>query len=249
MPRPPERPHTPFDQRDAACRCEWGRDGLDALAPADVVIVVDVLSFSTCVDVAASRGATILPYRWKDETAEAFARAYDAQLARRRGEGGYSLSATSFLEAPAGLRCVLPSPNGSTLVLDAASAGATIVFAGCLRNASAVASEAARQGRTVNVLPAGERWPGGRLRPSLEDWLGAGAILSRLPGTKSPEALAAIATFENLRLDLLRTISNASSGRELVERGYVADVELASQHDVSEWAPRLESAAFSGRRE
>ena len=36
------------------------------LAPADVTIVVDVLSFSTCVDVATARGAAILPYSWSD---------------------------------------------------------------------------------------------------------------------------------------------------------------------------------------
>ena len=34
---------TPFNQHDAACRCEWGVDSLDALERADVVIVVDVL--------------------------------------------------------------------------------------------------------------------------------------------------------------------------------------------------------------
>ena len=33
---------SPFDQHDADCRCEWGVPGLDSLAPAAVVIVVDV---------------------------------------------------------------------------------------------------------------------------------------------------------------------------------------------------------------
>ncbi|HZM97670.1 MAG TPA: hypothetical protein VFB92_29820 [Vicinamibacterales bacterium] len=33
-------------------RCDWGLAGHDSLAPADVVIVIDVLSFSTC-DVSA----------------------------------------------------------------------------------------------------------------------------------------------------------------------------------------------------
>lgn len=40
------------DQRYAVSRCDWGLAGHDSLAPADVVVVIDVLSFSTC-DVSA----------------------------------------------------------------------------------------------------------------------------------------------------------------------------------------------------
>jgi 2-phosphosulfolactate phosphatase len=43
------------------CQCEWGPIAVMALAPADVTIVVDVFSFTTCVDAAVSRGAAILP--------------------------------------------------------------------------------------------------------------------------------------------------------------------------------------------
>jgi 2-phosphosulfolactate phosphatase len=53
---------TPFSQCAWTCRCEWGTGAVAALAPADVTIVVDVFSFTTCVDVAVSRGAAILPY-------------------------------------------------------------------------------------------------------------------------------------------------------------------------------------------
>jgi 2-phosphosulfolactate phosphatase len=122
---------TPFNQERAACRCEWGVAGYDALVQADVVIVVDVLSFSTCLDIAVGRGAAILPYPWNDPAASAFAAEHRAELAGRRGEGRYSLSPASFLDAPAGLRCVLPSPNGAMLALRAGS-DAT-VLAGCLR--------------------------------------------------------------------------------------------------------------------
>src|SRR3989442_184046 len=45
---------TSFTQEHATCRCEWGLAGLAVLAPADVTIVVDVLSFTTCVEVATA---------------------------------------------------------------------------------------------------------------------------------------------------------------------------------------------------
>src|SRR5437667_12875597 len=124
---------TPFSQEDAACRCEWGSAAIAALAPADVIIVIDVFSFTTCVDVAVSCGAAILPYPWNDPSAADFARTQGAELAGRRRQSQYSLAPESYLEAPAGLRCVLPSPNGARVTLAAAAAGA-VVFAGCLRN-------------------------------------------------------------------------------------------------------------------
>jgi 2-phosphosulfolactate phosphatase len=236
---------TPFDQRSAACRCEWGIVGHDSLAPADVTIVVDVLSFTTCVDVAVGRGVTVLPYRWKDESAEAFARQHSAQLAGPRQTARYSLSPASFLEAPAGLRCVLPSPNGAALALRAADTDA-VVLAGCLRNASAVARRAARLGTTFNVCTAGERWPDGSLRPAIEDWLGAGAILAGLPGTKSPEALTAIAAFESARHTIADVVAQSSSGRELIELGFGRDVELATAVDASVHGPRWDETMFVG---
>ena len=44
-------PATPdaFDQSTYQVRLEWGIEGLARLAPADVIVVVDVLRFSTTV--------------------------------------------------------------------------------------------------------------------------------------------------------------------------------------------------------
>src|SRR6266852_5214472 len=124
---------TPFSQSAWAFRCEWGPGAVSALAPADVAIVVDVFSFTTCVDVATSRGAAILPYPWKDALAADFALAQGAELAGRRRQSQYSLAPESYLEAPKGLRCVLPSPNGAQVTL-AAAPMAPVVLAGSLRN-------------------------------------------------------------------------------------------------------------------
>jgi len=232
-----------FDQAGARARCEWGREGLRALVPADVVIVVDVLSFSTCVEIAAGRGVSILPFVWKDGRAASFAAGEGAVLAGSRGSGGYSLSPASFLDAPAGLRCVLPSPNGAALAVLARD-GDAVVLAGCLRNAAAVAEAAQRLGTSWNVCPAGERWPDGSLRPALEDWLAAGAILRGLPGPRSPEAEAAVAAFEAHRSRLPQTLAATGSGRELIALGFAADVELAAALDAGGNVARLLGAAF-----
>lgn len=234
---------TPFDQGAAVCRCEWGVAGIDNLAPADVTIIIDVLSFSTCVDVAVSRGIAILPYAARGASGEAFAREHQAELAGPRGGGRFSLSPASFLGAPAKTRCVLPSPNGATLTIHAAKR-ASVVLTGCLRNAAAVAQRARPLGETFNVCPAGERWPDGTLRPAVEDWLAAGAILRHLPGERSPEALGAIAAFDDAAMCLADVIARSSSGRELIERGYGGDVDLAVALDVSTHVPRYDGVAF-----
>ena len=82
------------------------------------------------------------------------------------------------------------------------------------------------------------------MRPAIEDWLGAGAILRLLPGAKSPEAVAAIAAFESAQNTLREMLEASSSGRELVDRGFAEDVELAAQFNVSEHVAKLEQKSF-----
>src|ERR1051325_11073375 len=107
-----------FDQSEYDVRSEWGEQGVKTLAPvSDVVVIVDVLSFSTAVEIATSQGATVFPYRWKDETAHAYAEAVGAEVADKSNRNNRSLSPTSLLNLTAGARLVIPSPNGSTLSL------------------------------------------------------------------------------------------------------------------------------------
>jgi 2-phosphosulfolactate phosphatase len=233
-----------YDQSEFQIRCEWGAQGVAQLAPiSDVVIIVDVLSFTTGVEVAASRGALIFPYRYLDETARAFAEAVRAELADRRdSHSRFSLSPASLWNVPAGTRLVLPSPNGSTLTL---ATGNTPTLAGCLRNARAVARAAQRFGNRIAVVPAGERWTDGSLRPAIEDWIGAGAIINALNGVFSPEALGARGTYLVLEAELKSVLQQCSSGKELIAKGFAEDVEIASMVDVSETAPLLRDGAYS----
>ena len=81
-----------FDQSRFDLRCEWRLQGLQALAPeSDVIIIVDVLVFSTSVDIALAAGASVFPYRWRDQSAQEFAEGHHALLASPRSrKGGYS---------------------------------------------------------------------------------------------------------------------------------------------------------------
>ncbi len=199
---------------------------MEALAPvSDVVIIVDVLSFSTAVDIAVARGATVEPSADHSRSVRTIER--------------YSLSPASLTEIPEGYQLVLPSPNGAALSLLTAGKPA---FSACLRNATAVAHAARSFGSTFAVIPAGERWPDGSLRPAIEDWIGAGAVLSALDAHPSPEASLAIAAFERSRGSLDQLLRECGSGRELVERGFGLDVQLAADWDRSRAAPMLKGS-------
>jgi 2-phosphosulfolactate phosphatase len=233
-----------FSQGLAAVRCEWGAYGITTLGPdSDVLVVVDVLSFSTCVDVAVGNGAFVYPYPRHDQSAERFAADRQALLAQSRWSKspGYSLSPASLRAIPAGTRLVLPSPNGSTL---SQATGTIPTIAGCLRNARAVAHMAQTIGARISIIAAGERWPDGGLRPAIEDWLGAGAIIAHLSGTRSPEAELACCAFLHAQADLVGYLTECGSGRELCGRGFSEDVALAAELNVSDGVPILREGAY-----
>ena len=237
--------HSPWStQGDYFRRFEWGPSGSDLLAQAgSIVVVVDVLRFTTAVEAVVSRGAIVYPYRWKDASARTFADSLGAQLSDSTDAAGVSLSPTALLNQATLDAVVLPSPNGSTCSVLAAETG-SIVIAACLRNALAVAEYLAATSLPVTVLACGERWPDGILRPSLEDLLGAGAVLSNLGGDLSPEAKSAAAAWQDAKDTIADTILSCVSGRELVERGCRDDVVYASAYGVSDVVPVLVEGAF-----
>lgn len=244
-----------FDQSAFQARFEWGPQGAKELARnSRVIVVVDVLRFTTALDAAVSRGAAVYPYQWRDDSAQRFANEVGALLAGLKenatADNPFSLSPVSMASATARTKIVLPSPNGAEVSLAADAAGAT-VLAGCLRNASAVARAALEIGLPVAVIAAGERRKeSGTLRPCFEDLIGAGAILDSMglaDDAYSPEATEARSAFKAAAPHLETALFQCSSGRELAERGFDADVEHAAMLDVSGAVPILTHRAFVKR--
>lgn len=226
---------------------EWGLRGVETLRDrVAALVIVDVLSFSTAVDVAVARGASVIPFLLGDRAeAQVAAAAAGAVLAepRQPADTGYSLSPLSLAGIPPGTRLVLPSPNGSRLPL---AGGPVPVFTGCLRNAKAVAAavRAVSGEGAVGVAPAGELWSDGSLRPAVEDLLGAGAILDALDLPLSAEARVARAAFRAVAADLALILRESVSGQELIDRGFDEDVEFAAALNVSTTAPFLRDGAY-----
>ena len=222
---------------------EWGLSGARQLASrCDLLVLIDVLSFTTSVTICVARGATVWPYALDAEGAQSLARDLGAQLASgRSASGSYTLSPASLLSLPPQARLILPSPNGSAIA-HAVNAGTPLV-AGCLRNVAAVVERASEVAR-VGLVPAGERWGDGSLRPAYEDWLCAGAVAAGLgahrdPGS-SPLAQAAAWAAEHPR-----PLEECSSGRERIDRGFAEDVHLAQERDVDPVVPTLTAGRFT----
>ena len=236
-----------YGQEEFDIGLEWGLKGVETFASiSDVIVIVDVLSFSTSVDIATSNGAMIYPYRWKDHTAMEYARTLNAVLAdfNRQSTNKYSLSPTSLLNIKQNTKLVLPSPNGSTLSL---STGNTCTLCGCLRNAKAVASIAKKYGTKISIVAAGEQWDNGSIRFAFEDLIGAGAIIAHLQGNLSPESKSGLTVFDSVKATLLSEVKNCSSGKELIERGFENDVLLACDLNSSENVPILKDGFYRGQ--
>ncbi len=233
-----------YNQNEFDIRLEWGQRGVEELSPiSDVIIIIDILSFSTCVDIVTGKLASVIPYKWKDETAVEFAKSKNAILAdfKRQYSDAYSLSPTSLQAVKKGEQIVLPSPNGSSLSL---TTGNTITLCGCLRNAKAIAEYALQSGRKIAFIPAGEKWSNGSLRPCFEDMIGAGAIIYYLKGTLSPETRIALSAFTSFKENLLEGLMKCSSGKELIARGFEKDIILAGAFDCSDNVPILDNAKY-----
>jgi 2-phosphosulfolactate phosphatase len=248
----------PWSQDGFRCRLEWGRRGARVAAErGDLLVVIDVLSFSTATVTAVQHGGIVYPCAWTDDPA-AFAARIGAEMAVNRREvpdrGRFSLSPPTFAAIEPGTRVVLASPNGATCSRYGREVSHLLV--GALVNARAVSEAVARILATsdlnVTVLACGERWQqpseDGELRFAIEDYLGAGAILAGLPISlsRSPEARVCEAAFQAVGGDLAQVLWESGSGRELRAMGYPEDVEHSARLNVFDAVPTMDGERLIG---
>ncbi|WP_431804519.1 2-phosphosulfolactate phosphatase, partial [Microbacterium sp. bgisy203] len=230
---------SPFDQSRYQVRFEWGTRGLARLAPADVVVVVDVLRFSSTVTSRVDAG----------ETVPLDAAAHAVSL------NGAAVARAAAATRTAAQAAALAPPTAAQSSV--ASGPRPLVLLGALRNASAVAdaivAEQHRHGdrTSVAVIAAGEltaRTPDADLRVAVEDLLGAGAVIDALSTRgidhTSPESAAARESFRGLRGAVRHLLTASGSGQELLERGARDEVLAAADVDASASVPALRDGVF-----
>ncbi|MFC5219617.1 2-phosphosulfolactate phosphatase [Streptomyces coerulescens] len=226
----------------------------------DVAEAADLLGGVGCQDRGAGEAVAdrgVAERTAAAKAAEAYARRAGAQLAVDRqavpSAAPWSLapgpsppltySPTHLRDAPVVDRLAPPSSNGAAIAA-AAPTGISVVAA-FLRNVSCVGDWLNSRGygmarRPVAVIAAGEQWPDGSLRLTVEDLLGAGAVISELcaecAAPLSAEAAAAKAGYEGTA-DVPHAIATSASGRHPAETGFVEDVVIAAHEDVCPFVP------------
>lgn len=209
----------PFDQSRYQVRFEWGVDGLARLEDSEVVVVVDVLRFSSTVVARLDAGETV-PL---DAAAQAVL-----------------LNGAAVAHAAAALDHAPLVVLGS---LRNAAAVAAAALADQHRRGARTSIAVIAAGELVSDAD------GAPLRVAVEDLLGAGAVIDALSTLgvdhTSPEAAAACEAFRGLRGAVRHLLTASGSGQDLIERGLRDQVLAASEVDASASVPALRSGVFT----
>jgi 2-phosphosulfolactate phosphatase len=194
--------------------CCWGFK-LDAkvIFSYDVCIIVDVLSFSTSLD---------LLLHTKQNTENILA---STHLIRKFSSKKLKIT------SPVGLPQQLKLHKKPVLV-------------GCMRNARAVARIARQLGNTVLVIPMGDKLSDDEFKTCSEDFIAAGAIISYMKGTRSPESNAAQDIYNSSKGDIEEMVKLSSSARQMILKGFSIEVDQACQFNKSKHVPLLEKGTL-----
>jgi 2-phosphosulfolactate phosphatase len=246
----------PLSKHPYYCKLDWGQRGvLRAAQRGDVLVIVDTLSFSTAVAMAVHHGGLVYPCPEGEDPVK-LAKRIDGEAAVGRADvppkGRFSLSPLTYVGLEPGTRIILSSPNGATCSY--CSRQVPHLFVGALVNARAVATAVSHvlnkmdSSGCVTVVACGEREmtlpEDNPIRFAVEDYLGAGAILSYLRFEKSPEARVCQSAFVDNKKDMPCILWECESGRELRAEGFGKDVEFTAQLNLYDSVPILYEGLF-----
>lgn len=203
-------------------RFDWAAAGGRRILPgAHVAVLVDALSFTTSVVVAAERGT-------ETDVSDAASAGGTGALALALAADGAIVLAASMRNRTAVAEWILAmqEQRGERVIVAVVAAG-----------------EPTRQ-------PTGDRAAAadGGIRFAIEDQLVAGAVIDALIGIGidhiSPEAAVAGASFEGLRHAATHLMSASGSAVALAAAGRGGEVRPATARDVTRVVPELRDGAF-----
>lgn len=204
------------DQASYQVRLEWGVDGLARLAPADIVVVVDVLRFSSTVIAAVEAGDEVGP-----DAAVWAASINGAAVARAAAASGAVVLAGGLRNPRAVADAVM-----RIQAVRAARTSVAVIAAGELASTDAGAP---LRFAVEDQLGAG----------AIVDALAAIGI-----DHCSPEAVAACESFRALRGAVRHLLTASGSGRELGDRGLRDQVVAAAAVDAASVVPVLRGGTW-----
>jgi 2-phosphosulfolactate phosphatase len=207
---------SPFDQSRYQVRFEWGSDGLDRLAASDIVVVVDVLRFSTTVTDRVAAGEDV-PL---DDAAHAVS-LNGAAVAEHAAAKGAMVLLGCLRNAAAVADALLAEQRRR-----AARTSIAVIAAGELASREA---DAPLRFAVEDLLGAGA---------VIE------AIGERGLDHTSPEAAAACEAFRGLRGAVRHLLTASGSGQELLDRDARDEVLNAAQTDAVASVPVLRDGVF-----
>lgn len=209
---------TPFDQSRYQIRFEWGVDGLERLAASDIVVVVDVLRFSSTVTDRVAAGERV-PLD-------------DAAHAVSLNGARVAAHAAAAEHAPVVLLGCLRN----------AAAVAQEVLAEQTRRAARTSVAVIACGELT------DRAAGAPLRFAVEDLLGAGAVIDAIGALgldhTSPEAAATCEAFRGLERATRHLLTSSGSGQELLARDLRDETLAAAEVDAAASVPVLRDGVF-----
>jgi 2-phosphosulfolactate phosphatase len=136
-----------------------------------------------------------------------------------------------------GMTVLMTTTNGTRAIVAAQSAA--LLLTGALVNAGAVARRAAAEGRDITLLCSGSDG-----RPSMEDLLGAGAVISHLQSTISVDfdgdlAQIAVRLFQACRDQLPQVLADSFGGHNIRRVHLDPDIAFSARLDVFDLVGRV----------